>query len=197
VNPLRKIAATLLILALAGCGGLGAMKGMTHRPLDVTQLPPMRVASINVTVPETLTVSEADGYKPKADLLWRGDPIGDRYAQIKKIMVDGLTAGARTLTGDRAVNLQVDVRRFHALTERTRYSIGGAQETEFMLTVSDAKTGEVVIPTYLVVSNFPLAGGEEALAEEHAGITEKSLIEADLARVIILELTGVDPAPAG
>ena len=188
------------VLALAGCsvgGGafVGGLKG-NGSSVDVTQLPSMRVVGLDITVPRSLTVSEADSYKPVADIVWREDPFGDRYEQVKAIFEEGIGQGARSLQGDLPVVLHIELRRFHALTERTRYSIGGMHEIAFMLSVTNGRTGDVIIPPYLVRSSFVAYGGAKALAAERVGLTQKVRITRHLAALIRQELTGIPAEPA-
>ncbi len=190
----------VLTLVLSACspGGGGGLFNASAGPaktVDVTQLPSMRVVGVTITVPKTLTVSEADTYKPVADIVWRGDPYGDRYAQIKAIFEDGIGRGVRALQGDLPVVVHIEVRKFHALTERTRYSIGGTHAIDFLLSVTNGRTGEVIIPPYLVRSKLRGYGGEQALAAERIGLTQKVRITAHLAALIQQELTGI-PAPS-
>ncbi len=46
-----------------------------------------------IDVPRTLLVSEADVYVPLGDIVWHGDPPGDRYAQVAKLFDAGFVAG--------------------------------------------------------------------------------------------------------
>ncbi|MEE9429157.1 MAG: DUF6778 family protein [Paracoccaceae bacterium] len=184
-----------LTLALAACsnsavGQFGRKSDGPAKLVDVTQLPSMRVIGVSVEVPETLVVSERNSIKPKADIVWREDPFGDRYGQVKTIVEDAINTGVAPLRGELPVRLQVELVRFHALTERTRFSIGGVHEIDFLLTVTNANTGEVVIPTYLVNSSLPGFGGEEALAAVRLGQTQKVRISSHIAAVIHSQLTG-------
>ena len=60
------------------------------------------VVTVSVTVPDYLVSTEADTYKPVADIVWHEDPIGDRHDQAQKILSDALTVGvAPFLVGHR------------------------------------------------------------------------------------------------
>ncbi len=195
---LKPVLAVLVALFLVGCspeaGPLG-QKG-TARPVDVTRLPSMRVVGLDITVPRSLVVSEADSYKPVADIVWRGDPYGDRYEQVKAIFEEGIGRGVRSLQGNLPVVVHVEVRKFHALTERTRYSIGGTHAIDFILSVTNGRTGEVIIPPYLVSTRLKGYGGAKALAAERIGLTQKVRITTHLAGLIRQELTGIPARPA-
>ena len=195
---LQKIYASLAMLVLlAACSG-GLDNGLNilavpqgdPRPVDVTALPPMRVTSWQVSVPETLSVSEANGIKPVADIVWRGDRFGDRHAQVSDIVNDGLARAARRINGNLPVVLIVDVERFHAVTERTRYAYSGKHEIRFGLQINNADTGAIIVPRYLDDITFRAYGGYEALDAERRGITQKSRILDQIEQRVYQELTG-------
>lgn len=157
--------------------------------------PDFRVAKINVVVPDTLTVSEENTIKPRADIVWRGDAYGNRYEQVKAVLEEGLNAGVKGLHGSRDVILDVQLVRFHAQTQHVRYSaLPSKHEIEFMLTVRDANTGEVIVPSHMVNATFDALGGKDAVAADLAGITQKMRIDEHLSSVIFAEL--LKPIPA-
>jgi len=198
---MKTIVASLTLLLLAACSDLPMIGGTTEAPVDVTQLPSMRVTSFNVTVPETLTVSEDNSYDPRADIVWRGDPIGPRYPQVKAVMESGISAGIKSLDGDVPVKLDVVLHRFHSQTQKVRYSFGGKYEVEYDLTVRDARSNAVIIPTYRVYTEADAPGGIEALAADQAGRTEKIDNINLIGHSIYRQLTGkdleVDPVTPG
>ena len=149
----------------------------------------LNVKSINVRVPRTLRVSEANLYFPKGDIVWREDPFGDRYAQVQTIVEDAITRGVSDLAGPVEVVLDVEVVKFHALSEKARYTVGGIHNMEFMISVLDAKTGEVLMSPRHWKSDLNAYGGQEALEAEAAGQTQKVRISDHLARAIHEELT--------
>jgi len=150
-------------------------------------LPSLHVVEVNVTVPETLTVSEANRFLPRGDIVWREDPIGNRYQQVKTIMTDALTQGVAGFDGERAVALDVVVTKFHALTEKARYTVGGVHAIQFHLTIRDAVSGEM-ISTRHIKADFDGLGGKAARAAEARGITQKVRINQHLSHVIQQEL---------
>ncbi|MEP1353138.1 MAG: DUF6778 family protein [Tateyamaria sp.] len=149
----------------------------------------VRVKNITVRVPRSLTVSEGNGYLPSSDIVWRGDPIGDRYAQIGAIFNDAMKKGTAALDGATPVFLDIEVTRFHALTERARYSTGGVHNINFNVTVRHAVTTAQLGETRRVRADLTAFGGSQALAAEARGETQKVRISAFLAEVIRQELT--------
>lgn len=197
MKPFRLIAALGLGGMVAACGAtpditttsvaLGAATpSLAFQQESAT--PSLTVSGINVRVPQELTVSEANGYYPRADIVWRGDDLGDRRQQVKAIFEHAFATGTSTLNGDRPVVIDVQVSRFHSLTERARERVGGVHNMEFFLTVYDAETGAVVMPARLVEANLPALGGVAAIEAVQRGQTQKVRVSTYLSMVILEEL---------
>lgn len=139
----------------------------------VLAAPSFHISEVRVIVPSSLKVSEANTIKPRADIVWRGDPIGDRYAQVKAIMENALTRATEGLEGDRDVVLEAQVLRFHGVTERTRYTFGGVHEIVFEMVLRDAETGELVAPPRTVMADLEALAGQEAIDADARGETQK------------------------
>lgn len=153
------------------------------------QLPQaMRVTKINVSVPRTLQVSEANSYYPRADIVWRGDPIGDRYVQIQSIFENAFAQGTKDMAGATDVTLDVEIVRFHSVSEKTRYTVGGVHNMEFRLTVRSAASGLALAPARNIEANLPAFGGRQAIEAERRGQTQKVRVTGYLAQVIRKEL---------
>lgn len=150
---------------------------------------PVRVNSVRVLVPRSLEVSEANRYLPKGDIVWREDPIGDRHAQVQKIVQDAMNKGVKPLNGPVRVNLDVQVARFHALTEKARYTTGGVHSITFHLAIRDPKTGELLMPARTVRADLDAFGGQQAINAVAKGQTQKVRITNHLAEVIRQELS--------
>ncbi|MBU2867957.1 DUF6778 family protein [Pacificibacter marinus] len=150
--------------------------------------PDFKVSEINVLVPKTLTVSEANTYKPNADIVWRGDAYGNRYDQVQAVMETGLATGAQAFNGAQEVIVDVQLVQFHAQTEKVRYTFGGEHEIIFAMTIRDAQTGATLVPPRFVDATFDALGGIAAVNAEKAGVTQKVRIIERLAEVITTEL---------
>ncbi len=147
------------------------------------------VQAVNVLVPHTLQVSEANTFHPSADIVWRGDLPGDRYAQVKAIFDTAAARSTATMHTGAPVVVDLEIVRFHCLTEKTRYTVGGVHSLHFMLTVRDATTGAVLQGPRLIVADVKGAGGNRAVAEEQAGRTQKVVVTDRLTEVIRRELS--------
>ncbi|MHC0054968.1 DUF6778 family protein [Actibacterium sp. D379-3] len=161
----------------------------------VEQAAPYDVARVDVRVPETLKVSEANTYFPRADIVWREDPLGDRHAQVRAIVQAAAETALAPLDTGRPVIVDIQITRFHALTEKTRYTIGGTHDIHFFLTVFDARTGTMLAQPRMVETQFEAYGGARALEAMSRGETQKVRITNHLIQLIRTEM-GPHLAPA-
>lgn len=153
------------------------------------------VVGLNINVPHSLRVSEANSFHPRADIVWHGDPFGDRYQQVAAIFRDAATAATGQMTQGRQVVVGIEVVRFHGVTDKTRYTVGGVHSMHFMLTVTDAQTGQVIDGPRLVVADVKAAGGNAALAEDRAGRTQRVVVTERLTAALRRELSAVVTDP--
>jgi hypothetical protein len=193
--------ALMLIVGLAGCGALKSESsdGLSTSIVKVDGREPIvqssveaalfTVTAVEVTVPSTLRVSEANLFYPDADVVWRGEPQGDRLAQVKAIVEEGLAAGVVDMKkGPKAV-LAVQLERFHALTEKVRFSVGGVHDVVFVLTVREVGTGTILEGPRRIEVPIRASGGEKAIAEDAAGRTQRVVIVEGVAEAIRRELS--------
>jgi hypothetical protein len=154
------------------------------------------VADVQVTVPRELRVSEANTFYPMADIVWRGDALGDRHVQIASIFNDAAERATGGMNTGRTVAVQIELVRFHGVTEKTRYTVGGTHNMVFDLTVRDAASGAVLDGPRRVVADAKAAGGQAAIAEEQAGRTQRVVVTEKLVEVLRRELSApvTDPA---
>jgi hypothetical protein len=142
------------------------------------------VAEITVEVPTDLVVSEANSYYPDADIVWRGEALGDRHAQVADIVAEAVEVGTEVMTEGREVDVLVRLTRFHAVTEITRYTFGGVHAVQFVLEVRDHATGALIDGPREVVANAPASGGQKALDEDQAGRTQRVVIVERVAEAV-------------
>jgi hypothetical protein len=171
-------------LIVAAALGLSACSA----PFDVTRNAPFEpvapvieaptldwsIAELRIHVPRSLSVSEANSIKPAADIVWREDPLGDRYEQVEALLRAALDPVMQPRDGATTpVIVALQVTRFHALTERARYTTGGEHEIEFLVIVANAETGEVLSGPRPVDLTFRAHGGQAAIQAEAQGITQR------------------------
>ncbi|MEM9709062.1 MAG: DUF6778 family protein [Pseudomonadota bacterium] len=181
-------------MALAGCANVDA--GFRELPQGRMATEPQnyKLAEFNSLAPETLTISDANLYYPVADVVWRGDPFGDRLSQVEAIFDAAAEEAEGSLDGARPVRATAQVTRFHSVTEKARVSVGGVHSIRFYLTVYDRKTNELLEGPRLVIADLPALGGENALASDREGDTMKTRITEHLKLVLVDELTGTTRA---
>ena len=193
----------LMILVLTAAFGLSACM-MTEAPSraqtegQVLLTAPEQgfaVKAVHVSVPRSLVVSEENSYLPIADIVWHGEAQGDRYQQVGAIFADAMQRGTYGFYQGRPVVLDVVVTRFHALTEKTRRSIGGRHNLKYDLTLRDAVTGAVLGPVRHVDASVRGAGGAQAQAQDRAGQTQKVVVTLALMNSIQQELGQSAAAP--
>jgi hypothetical protein len=179
VMALRLIAALILGTGLSACATTETVSRNVPLESEALTAPEQQiirdynVTSIMVNVSRDLRVSERNGYYPNADIVWRGDPVGDRHDQIEEIFRTAATQAAAELAGSRDVIAVIDLVRFHGVTERTRYSVGGVYNMVFNLGIYDGETGLVIEAPRRLVADLPAPGGQAAVQLEQAGQTEK------------------------
>ena len=147
------------------------------------------VAAVRVNVPRSLQVSEANTFVPVADIVWRGEPQGDRHAQVARMFHEALLAGTNGMATGPAAIVAVEVTRFHCLTEKTRFTVGGNHAIHFTLTLRDAATGAVRKGPRAIVADVKASGGAAAIAEDQAGRTQRVVVVERIADVIRREIS--------
>ena len=137
-------------------------------------------------MPQSLVVSEAKTLLPTADIVWREDPLGDRHAQVGKIIQTAVLRGAQGLRGSRPVIIAVTVTRFHALTYEAELSSSdwGVHNIDFTAQVVDARTGEVLLPATAIRAETPAYSGAKMKALRAKGQTQKSIITNHVAATV-------------
>lgn len=196
MKPIRILAVLALITGVAACATPETVSRSVV--LDNVSAPTINAASaaptLNVTelvveVPRALRVSEANLFYPGGDIVWREDPPGDRHEQVKAIFEVGMEKGLAGLPqGDMPVRMHVEVTRFHALSEKARYTVGGVHAVQFLLTLQDPETGRALSEPRLIKADFRAYGGRTALEAEARGETQKFRITRRLASVIQHEM---------
>lgn len=197
---LTKIFAALTLAAgLSACATLPQTDTPTRNAPDgdalvasslTAQSADWKLVDVRVLVPAELSVSEANRYYPVGDIVWRGDPYGDRRAQVAKLLDDGLTKGLTHLRGDRPVYFDIKLSRFHSLSEKARAVTGGVHNIIYTLTVVDASTGLALHGPIKMEVDLQAYGGDQAYAAERQGQTQKVRIQNHLASLMRKNFNG-------
>ena len=191
MNVFRLAAVLALGFGLSACASVDT--ATRNAPLDnaISQSVPVSldIQDIRVMVPKSLKASEANRYYPGGDIVWREDPPGDRHAQVKAIFQNALQTGVSQMPkGTVPAILDVKVTRFHALSEKARYTIGGVHALQFEYVLRNPATGEAYSAPKFVKADLKAFGGQAAINAERQGITQKVRISEKLANVIRSEI---------
>lgn len=154
------------------------------------------VHEITVTVPEALTVSDANTWAPQVDIVWHGDPKGDRKLQVAQIMEDGVELGSAALRGPRPVNIGITMQRFHSITPRVEANLNnsGVHDIRYVAQVFDARTGEALTQPEAIHADIAALVGDQAREVRAQGISQKDEIVPHIGRVTAGWL-GIGPDP--
>lgn len=152
-----------------GCGAAAGLQSDARPQMERSYA----LQGFNFNVLEGLTVSEDETFYPTADVVWRGDPLGPRIPQIAAMFEEAAARNRLTVDGTLPVTVDVTLVRFHGVTNRTRYTVGGVYNVVFDMTVRNANTGDVIEPARRVVGNLDAPGGTRATELESEGQTQK------------------------
>ncbi len=178
---------------LAGCAA--GWETTYEAPIEASVSQNWNVRAVTVSVPENLTVSEANTFTPDADIVWHGDPLGDRKAQVAAILEEGISEGARGLRGHQSVQLNVTLVEFHAVTPRARAEAPSAvHNISYAVQVVNAHTGAALTEPQLIRADLEALTGRAASEAEARGATQKQRITEHLKNVTAGWL-GIGPDP--
>ena len=176
--------------------GLSVLSGCASRhEISYSQAAPVaarsdwRLAKVDVRVPEALTATDRNSYVPRADIVWHGDPAGDRKAQVAAVVKAGVEQGLKPLKGRKSVIAAVTVTRFHAITPKAFYKAPkntGVHSINFDLVISDARSGAVLSGPVAFSVDLPASMSPDLAATPDAapGPVWKKEIQNDIAATL-------------
>ncbi|MEO0990757.1 MAG: DUF6778 family protein [Pseudomonadota bacterium] len=185
----RWVTASALALFCSGCAGsfgtTYSTPGDNVAFLSTSGLAAdWRVVGVDVEVPRSLEVSEVNSFAPNADIVWHGDPAGDRYEQVDALMTAAIEAGATKLDGATPVQIAVRVDRFHAMTPRAvARAPGGVHNIAYTARVWSADGQEALTPPIAINADLEAYTGSEAISAINRGETQKVRISQHLTQV--------------
>ena len=184
MNFVKLISILAAVGVLASCTSRNTTFNDEIRSLDSTD---WHIHGVHVTVPESLTTTEVNIFQPDVDIVWHGDPQGDRRAQVGEILREGLEKAAESLFPEnkhRAVIIEATLLQFHSLTPRARAITGGVHKVKFSIQAIDQLSGNVLAgPTVIEADEFAF-GGRNAVSSDAEGQTMKIRITNRIAEVV-------------
>lgn len=190
----------LLVSAAAGLMLAGCSLSWTIRysdNIDPQVAKSWHVHAVHVTIPDDLSISNSNSYAPNADIVWHGEPLGDRRAQVAAILRDGISRGSSGLRGPRGVTIAIRLRHFHAVTPAAVARAPGAvHNISYYAQVFDAQTAKAITPPEIISADLVAYVGDAAVIATLQGQTQRVRIVDHLARVTRGWL-GIGPDPRG
>jgi hypothetical protein len=172
----RPLAAVLIAaFFISGCAG-------TFRSSYPGEIPPetsrdWRVAEVRAVAYDSRSVSEDNILVPVADIVWHGEPPGDRRAQVAAIVAEGVRVAAAGLDGPRPVEIHIAVDRFHGVTPvAINRSPGAVHDITFRAAVVDRATREVLVPPTRIDAALIAYTQRAAVVSSLNGETERQRI---------------------
>ena len=185
-----------LAFAMAGCAT--HTWETTYDQVNKAEAATWRVASVEVKAPETLTTSEENSFTPNFDVVWHGEPAGDRRAQAAEIVKEGIQKGAAGLHGKTRVRIVATITQFHAITPvvRQRLQNSGVHNIQYTVQVFNARTGAPLTQPQNIKAEFPALVGKAGDEADAKGQTQRVQIVNRIAAVTQNWL-GKGPDPRG
>ncbi len=181
----RIFAVLTLVASVSACAAVETATRAAPLEADIVRSTSLsfNVQDLSISVPRSLRVSEANLFVPGGDIVWREDPIGDRHTQVATIFEAGLRKGLSGMTeGVVPVRVEIEVTRFHALSEKARYTVGANHAVQFKMRLVNPETGIAYTEPRLFKADFKAYGGSKAIEAERAGLTQKVRITDRIAR---------------
>ena len=175
------LVAVASMAVLAGCA---TNWSTNYGGLNASDTSNWRIGTVTVNVPDTLTINENDSYSPDGDIVWRREPAGDRRAQVRDIFEDSIKRGTRNMRGRQTVNLNVEVKKFHAISDiaRKNLTVSGVHNITFDITVT-SRSGAVIAKEADVQADLIAYSGQDAIDAEAQGQTQRVRIVNHLSGV--------------
>ena len=170
------------LFLLASCAGSFETSYAKPPPLEVTRT--WRVVDVNVVAPESLTVATRNFFAPAGDIVWWGDPEGDRRAQVAAVVDAGITEGSRVLVGSRPVTVTARVIQFHAVTPMAVSRAPAAvHNISYEMQIFDQASGEALTSPAVIDADLVAYVGAQAITAAVEGQTQKVRITNHIAAV--------------
>ncbi|SPH24857.1 hypothetical protein DEA8626_03891 [Defluviimonas aquaemixtae] len=180
---------------LPGCGSTWSVS--YDESVDASVSDGWHAGAVQVEVPEDLTVTDINTLVPDADIVWHGDPPGDRKAQVAEIVRAGVTEGADGLDGTREVDFHVLLSRFHGVTPAAvALAPSAVHNIDFTIQAVDSDTGEELTEPVEISADVEANLGAIAVFAAMQGEAEKDRIIERIAEVTAGWL-GIGPDPRG
>ncbi|MEM0990494.1 MAG: DUF6778 family protein [Pseudomonadota bacterium] len=181
------------VLVLLGLFLLSACGGVTGPVNDTVSGWQLAETSVRFG-PDISRTTSGNDYS--ANFVWNGLKDGNRKRQVVSLFrssVDELAQEA--MSGDRPVDVAIQINYFHALTRFSRYFCCGYHTIEADLSFTDAETGEVLAQGQDVSLGRIALGGMPALIAQGFGRTQYVRVKEGIVRNMRNWLAEQPPSP--
>lgn len=152
--------------------------------LDPVESSLWKLQDVDVRVPSSLSVSNDNTYAPNADIVWHGEPFGDRRAQVGRILDEGIRRGAAPLSGTRPVTIVARLDHFHAVTPAAVARAPGAvHNIAYAIQVFDARTADPITEAETIQADLEAFVGDAAVVAQLQGRGQRVRLVDHIARV--------------
>jgi hypothetical protein len=142
------------------------------------------VVDVRAIAYDSRSVSEDNVLVPFADIVWHGEPAGDRRVQVAAIVAEGVREAAAPLDGPREVEIHIAVDRFHGVTPAAiNRSPGAVHDIAFRAAVVDRGTREVLVEPVRIDADLIAYTQRVAVISRLNGETERQRIVDHVAAV--------------
>lgn len=170
--------------ALVGLAGCSQWQVDYQTGLDPALTRTWLLDDVIVTAPDDLRVNENNTYAPSGDIVWHGEPYGDRRAQVAKIVEEGIRAGASDLGGAIPVVIVARVEQFHAVTPAAVARAPSAvHNIDYVIQVLDARDAQPLTAQQNIEADLEAYTGNAAIAAAVSGQSQRVRIVDHIARV--------------
>lgn len=167
---------------VAGCAGNFASDYAAGLAPEVTR--GWQVTEVRAIAYDSRSVSEDNILVPFADIVWHGEPAGDRRAQVAAIVAEAVREAAAPLDGPREVEIHIAVDRFHGVTPvAINRSPGAVHDITFRAAVVDRDTREVLVEPVRIDAALVAYTQRMAVISRLNGETERQRIVDHVAGV--------------
>jgi len=171
------------VLVIAGCAGTFSSDYAEGIAPETSR--DWRVMDVRAIAYDSRSVSEDNILLPFADIVWHGEPPGDRRAQVAAIVAEGVREAAAPLDGARPVEIHIAVDRFHGVTPAAiNRSPGAVHDITFRAAVVDRATREVLIEPARIDAALVAYTQRVAVISRMNGETERQRIVDHVADVV-------------
>ncbi len=153
-------------------------------PLDPAIAKTWNVVDVQAFVPDELTISNSNTFAPNADIVWHGEPFGDRRAQVAQVLKEGIRKGSTRLNGPRPVIITASLREFHAVTPTAVARAPAAvHNIRYTTQVVDSASGQPLIDAVSITADLEAFVQSAAVTAAIDGNTQRVRIVNHIARV--------------